>query len=100
MSPALHGPTGATRHLHGDIIVGLDPEQRRSTTRYIILFNGGLQGVIALSTCEAEYIALSASLSTHYPHIACLLPPRSILGGDNRVTVDSVNNPVQALCAH
>jgi hypothetical protein len=43
-----------------------DELERRSTSGYVVLYNGtpvswhsGLQNVIALSTCESEYVALS-----------------------------------------
>ena len=85
-----------------------DPERRLSTTGYIILFNGvpvswhtGLQSVIALSTCEAEYIALSECCRelVYLRELAKFLRDPSVdaptvIHEDNQGTIDLVNNPV------
>ncbi|XP_062713882.1 uncharacterized protein LOC134290716 [Aedes albopictus] len=48
---------------------GSDPEQRKSTSGYVFLASGGAiswsckkQPTVALSTCEAEYMAVSAAV--------------------------------------
>ena len=84
-----------------------DPVQRKSTTGYIVFFNGvpiswhsGLQSTISLSSCEAEYVALSECCREvdylrsivdflHHPSKG----PTQIFE-DNQGTIDLVGNPV------
>lgn len=84
-----------------------DPDQRKSTTGYIVFYNSapvswhsGLQSTISLSSCEAEYVALSECCrEVDYLRsiVAFLHKPE---GGpteifeDNQGTIDLVNNPV------
>jgi len=84
-----------------------DPVKRKSTSGYIVLFNGapvswhsGLQSIVALSTCEAEYVSLSDAVRelSYLREIARFLhqdlsQPTTIFE-DNQGTIDLVNNPV------
>ena len=84
-----------------------DPEKRKSTTGYITFFNGapiswrsGLQDVVAGSSCEAEYVALSEA-AREVVYLRGLLGflgqdvrrPTTIYE-DNQGCIDLVNNPV------
>lgn len=85
-----------------------DPERRKSVTGFVVFFNGvaiswhsGLQSVIALSTCEAEYIALSECCRelAYLREVARFLREPSVekptvIFEDNQGTIDLVNNPV------
>ena len=85
-----------------------DPERRKSVTGYVVFFNGvaiswhsGLQSVIALSTCEAEYVALSECCRelAYLREVARFLREPSVekptvIFEDNQGTIDLVNNPV------
>ena len=84
-----------------------DIEQRKSTTGYIVFYNGapiswhsGLQSTISLSSCEAEYIALSeCSREVDYLRsiVAFLQQPEdnpTEIFEDNQGTIDLVGNPV------
>lgn len=83
-----------------------DKIERRSTTGYVVLLNGtpvswssGLQGVVALSTCEAEYVALSEccrELAYLRGVMAFLREPIDdaiTVYEDNQGTIDLANNP-------
>ena len=83
-----------------------DKVERRSTTGYVVLLNGtpvswcsGLQSVVALSTCEAEYVALSEccrELAYLRGVMAFLREPidKAItVYEDNQGTIDLANNP-------
>ena len=84
-----------------------DPVKRKSTSGYIVMFNGapiswhsGLQSIIALSTCEAEYVSLSDAVRelSYLREIAHFLrqdvsQPTTVFE-DNQGTIDLVNNPV------
>lgn len=84
-----------------------DPVQRKSTTGYIVFYNGaaiswhsGLQSTISLSTCEAEYVALSeCSREVDYLRsiVAFVQHPENsptAIFEDNQGTIDLVGNPV------
>eukprot|EP00963_Diacronema_lutheri_P010369 scaffold1036_cov253-Pavlova_lutheri.AAC.1 len=97
----------ATLRAFADADWANDPVQRKSTTGYIVFFNGapiswhsGLQSTISLSSCEAEYVALSECCREvdylrsiidflHQPSES----PTEIFE-DNQGTIDLVNNPV------
>jgi hypothetical protein len=83
-----------------------DKVERRSTTGYVVLLNGtpiswcsGLQSVVALSTCEAEYVALSEccrELAYLRGVMAFLREPIDMaitVYEDNQGTIDLANNP-------
>jgi hypothetical protein len=84
-----------------------DSIERRSTSGFVVLLNGtpiswgsGLQSVVALSSCEAEYVALSECCR----ELAYLRQLMAILGEplhgpitifeDNKGAIDLTNNPV------
>lgn len=84
-----------------------DPEQRKSTTGFITFYNGaaiswksGLQDVVACSSCESEYVALSEA-AREVVYLRGLLGfmgedvtrPTTIYE-DNQGCIDLVNNPV------
>jgi len=85
-----------------------DTEQRRSTTGFVVLYNGvaiswhsGLQSIVALSTCEAEYIALSECCREliYLRQLGRFLRDPTVdaatdIHEDNQGTIDLVNNPV------
>jgi hypothetical protein len=84
-----------------------DPDERRSTSGYVILFNGtpiswmsGLQTVVALSSCEAEYVALSeccrevAYLRQLMDFLHEPVHGPTTIYEDNQGTIDLTNNPV------
>lgn len=85
-----------------------DSIERRSTTGWIVLYNGtpvswysGLQSVIALSTCEAEYVALSECCRelVYLRQLADFLKDpcastATVIYEDNQGTIDLVGNPV------
>ena len=84
-----------------------DPEQRKSTTGYLVFFNGvpvswhsGLQSTISLSSCEAEYVALS-ECCREVDYLRGIVDfVEHPVGGpteifeDNQGTIDLVANPV------
>lgn len=83
-----------------------DKVERRSTTGYVVLLNGtpvswcsGLQSVVALSTCEAEYVALSECCrELAYLRQVMTFLREPIAGAitvyeDNQGTIDLANNP-------
>jgi hypothetical protein len=100
-------PTCSSLRAYADADWANDPVQRKSTTGYIVFFNGtpiswhsGLQSTISLSSCEAEYVALSEccrevdylrSIMDFVKHPAG--GPTEILE-DNQGTIDLVSNPV------
>ncbi len=84
-----------------------DRHERRSTQGYVVFFNGtpiswrsGLQSVIALSSCEAEYVALSEACRelAYLREVAKFLhhpqDDPTPLFGDNQGSLDLVDNPV------
>lgn len=85
-----------------------ETEQRRSTTGFVVLYNGvaiswhsGLQTIVALSTCEAEYVALSDCCRelVYLRQLARFLHDSTVdiatdIHEDNQGTIDLVNNPV------
>ena len=84
-----------------------DPEQRKSTSGYLVFYNGapvswrsGLQDTIALSSCEAEYTALSECSRevTYLRGIVGFLGQNvnqpTVIYEDNQGTIDLVGNPV------
>lgn len=86
---------------------GADTERRRSTSGYVVLFNGapiswysGLQSLTALSTCEAEYVAASeltrelAYLRGVAAFIRSPEPGPTTLFEDNEGSIHLVENPV------
>ena len=83
-----------------------DPERRRSTSGYVVLFNGapiswysGLQSVTALSSCEAEYISASELTRelVYLRGIAAFIrspePGPTTLFEDNEGAIHLVENP-------
>ena len=83
-----------------------DKIERRSTTGYVVLLNGtpvswcsGLQSVVALSTCEAEYVALSECCrELAYLRGVMVFLREPIMDAitvyeDNQGTIDLANNP-------
>jgi len=84
-----------------------DEVGRRSTSGYVVLYNGapiawhsGLQSIVALSTCESEYIAL-AECAREISYLRTVLAflrreesnPTTIFE-DNQGTIHLVENPV------
>jgi hypothetical protein len=84
-----------------------DSIERRSTSGFVVLLNGtpiswgsGLQSVVALSSCEAEYVALSEccrELAYLRQLMAFLREPLHgpiTIFEDNKGAIDLTNNPV------
>jgi len=84
-----------------------DPVKRKSTSGYVVLFNGTpiswyscLQSVIALSSTEAEYIAAAEAtrevvyLRSFVDFIHNPEPGPTTIFEDNQGTIHLVNNPV------
>lgn len=84
-----------------------DSIERRSTSGFVVLLNGtpiswssGLQSVVALSSCEAEYVALSECCRelAYLRHLMAFLrePVQGpfIIYEDNKGAIDLTNNPV------
>jgi hypothetical protein len=83
-----------------------DREGRRSTTGYVLLFDGApiswcsqLQSIVALSTCEAEYIALSECcrevvyMRQMMEFLREPLGQPTVVYEDNQGAIDLTNNP-------
>jgi hypothetical protein len=84
-----------------------DKDLRRSRTGYLILYNGvpiswfsGLQSIVALSSTEAEYIALS-SVAVEIAYLRQLLEfigrpehAPTVIAEDNRGAIEWVKNEV------
>jgi len=86
---------------------GADTEGRRSTSGYVVMFNGApvswqssMQSIVALSTCEAEYIAASdAAREVYYMReVASFIrnpqPGPTVLYEDNQGAFQLFENPV------
>jgi hypothetical protein len=84
-----------------------DSIERRSTSGFVVLLNGtpiswssGLQSIVALSSCEAEYVALSeccrelAYLRQLMAFLRESLPGPVTIFEDNKGAIDLTNNPV------
>jgi len=84
-----------------------DEVGRRSTSGYVVLYNGtpiawhsGLQSIVALSTCESEYIALAecAREISYLRTVVAFLrredPNPTEVFEDNQGTIQLVENPV------
>jgi hypothetical protein len=93
-------------HGYSDSDWGTDIETRKSTTGYVFIMSGGavswkskLQPTVALSSADAEYMALSASAQeSHYLrmlcsdlHIPCEVP--TVMLADNQSAIVMANNP-------
>ena len=100
-------PECASLRAYADADWANDPIQRKSTTGYIVFFNGapvswhsGLQGTISLSSCEAEYVALS-ECCREVDYLRSILDfvqhpadgPTEVFE-DNQGTIDLASNPV------
>jgi hypothetical protein len=100
-------PTLSGLHAFADSDWANDRVERRSTSGYIALYNGapiswhsGLQPVIALSTCEAEYVSLCdccreiAYIRQLLAFLQCAPIRATPIYEDNQGTIDLVHNPV------
>jgi hypothetical protein len=100
-------PTLTDLHAFADSDWVNDRVERRSTSGYIVLFNGtpiswhsGLQPVIALSTCEAEYVSLCdccreiAYIRQLLTFLQCVPKRSTPVYEDNQGAIDLVRNAV------
>ncbi|XP_052197210.1 secreted RxLR effector protein 161-like [Diospyros lotus] len=85
-----------------------DPEEHKSTTRYVFFYStiafswsSKKQSVIALSTCEAEYVAVAFTvceaiwLKNLVSTLGCLNQEPVIIYVDNKSAIKLTKNPIQ-----
>jgi hypothetical protein len=100
-------PTHPHLSAYADSDWAQDPLHRHSTTGFVTLYNDapiswccGRQPIVALSSCEAEYIALCECVReiTYLRSISTFLddpsPSPTVVHEDNQGTIDLVHNPI------